>query len=194
MFITGWNEDGKLPSYSIAGSPEDADHLILPLLVIRFPVLLDAALPYFRKERIVGTERPDILDSSCPPAGMVEDQETPASVIPAHFRAGQVHGAIRHLTAGLVPEKGAGMGEFFKDALVIKEFMLVGIDCDRRFFTGIIVADQEAVIPEIFLDNMHITEMAAAFPALETFESQSGFPLSGGSARWRVRIRARSGQ
>jgi hypothetical protein len=125
---------------------------------------------------------------------MVEDQEAPASVIPAYLRAGLVHGAISQLAAGLVPEKGAGMGEFFKDALVIKEFMLVGIDRDRCLFTGIIVADQEAVISEIFLDNMDITEMAAAFPALETFESQSGFPLSGGSARWRVRTRARSGQ
>jgi hypothetical protein len=75
-----------------------------------------------------------------------------------------------------MPEKGAGVGQFFKDALIVKKFVLVGIYRDRCLFTGIIVVDQEAVIPVLFLYGMDVPQMAAAFPALEAFEGQSRLP------------------
>jgi hypothetical protein len=167
--------DGLSP-HSIPGSPEDADHLILPFPVIRFLVLLDAALPYLREKCVIRTERPDILDASHPPAGVVEYQQSPAPVVPAYFRAGQVHGAIGLFMPWLVPEEGAGVRQFFKDTLVIKEFVLVRIDRDRRLLPGIIVINQEAVIPILFLYGMDVPQVAAAFPALEAFEGQSGLP------------------
>jgi hypothetical protein len=166
----------NLSPHSIPGSFEDADHFILPFSVIRFLVLLDAALPYLREKCVIRTERPDILDASHPSAVVVEYQQSPAPVVPAYFRAGQVHGAIGLLTPGLVPEERAGVRQFFKDALVIEEFVLVRIDRNRRLLSGIIVIDQEAVISVLFLDCMDIPEVAAAIPALEAFESQCGSP------------------
>ena len=176
--VIGPEPISDLSPHGIPGSPEDAAHLILPFFVIRFLVLLDAALPYLREKCVIGAERPDILDASHPPAGVVEYQQSPAPIVPAYFRAGQVHGAIGLLTPGLVPEEGAGVRQFFKDALVIKEFVLVRIDRNPRLLPGIIVINQEAVISIIFLDCMDISEVAAAFPALEAFESQSRSPPS----------------
>lgn len=88
-----------------------------------------------------------------------------------------MNSAIRLLTSRLVPEKRAGMGQFLKDALVIEEIMLVGIHGHRGFFTGIIVVDKKAVVPVLFLDDVYIAELVAAFPALEAFEGQGVSPL-----------------
>jgi hypothetical protein len=137
-------------------------------------VFLNAVLPYFSERGIIGAESPNKLDTPSPPSGMVEDQETPAPVVPAYLRAGQVHGAEGLLAPGLVTEKRAGMRKFFKDALVIKELVLVRIDSHRGLFTGIVVIDQEAVIPEFFLDDMNVPEVFAAFPALEAFKGHGG--------------------
>ena len=68
------------------------------------------------------------------------------------------------------------MGEFFKDALVIEEIVLVGIDVNRHLFAGIIVIDQEEVIPVLFPDRVDISEIPAAFPTLVAFESQGITP------------------
>jgi hypothetical protein len=87
-----------------------------------------------------------------------------------------VHGAKGLVIAGLVPEERACMGECFKDALVIEEFVLVGIDRDRRLFPGIIIVDQETIIPVPFPDYMDVPERTAAFPALEALKGQSTLP------------------
>jgi len=166
----------RLLPHGIPGSPENADHILLPFPVIRFLVLLDAALPYLCQKCIIRTERPDVFDTSRPPSPVVEYQQSPAPVVPAYFGAGLVHGAIGLLTSGLVPEEGTGVRQFFKDALVIEEFVLVGIDGNRRLLSGIIIIDQEPVIAILFLDGMDIAEVAAAFPALEAFKSQRGSP------------------
>ena len=160
--------------------PENADHLILPFPVIRFLVLFDAGIPDFCEEFIIGTERPDKFYASRPSTGMVNDQKTPASIIPADLRPGQVYRAVGFFAPGLVPEERTGVREFFKDALVIEEFAFVGIDRDRRRLTGIIVVDQETVIAVLFPYHMDVPELVAAFPALEAFEGQGGSPLTNG--------------
>ena len=111
---------------------------------------------------------------------MVEDQKTPAPVVPADLRAGEVYGTVGFFAPGLVPEKRARVREFFKDTRVIEEFTLIRIDCDRRCFTGIIIVDQEPVIAVLFPYHMDVPELVAAFPALETFEGQGGSPLTNG--------------
>jgi|WetSurMetagenome_2_1015567.scaffolds.fasta_scaffold23769_5 hypothetical protein len=107
---------------------------------------------------------------------MVEDQQSPAFIVPADLRAGFVHSAAGLFTPGQVPEKGAGMRQFCKDALVIEEGMLVRIDDNRALFPGIIIADQKTVLPVLFPDRMDIPEVAAAFPAPEAFKGQAVSP------------------
>ena len=68
-----------------------------------------AAVPDTGQEAIFRTERPYILDSPGPSPGVIEDEKTPASVIPADLRAGQVNRAVCQLAAGLVPEERAGV-------------------------------------------------------------------------------------
>ena len=143
-------------------------------------MLFNTTLPEFCQEGIIRTEGPDKLDASCPPAGMIDDQEPPAPVIPTDLRPGEMNGTIRLLTSRLMPEKRAGMRQFFKDALVIEESTFVRIYGYRGLFTGIIVIDKETVVPVLFLDDMYIAELIAAFPALEAFEDQGGSPLNNG--------------
>jgi hypothetical protein len=109
---------------------------------------------------------------------MVEDQKPPALVVPADLRAGVVDGAAGAFSPGPVPEERAGMGQPGKDAPVVKEGTVVLCHLNRALFTGIMVADLEAVLPQFFRDEMDIPEPAAAFPAPETFKSQGVFPRS----------------
>ncbi len=69
-------------------------------------------------------------------------------------------------------EERAGVWELFKNTHVIKEFPLVRVDSYRGLLAGIRIADQETVLPVIFLYDMDPAEVAAAVPALETFEGQ----------------------
>ena len=153
--------------------PEDPDHLVLPFFVIRFLVIFDAALPKPDKERIFGTEGTDILDPPRPPAPVVEDQEPPAAVVAADLRPCQVNGTVCLLAPGAVAEERAGMRKLFKNALIIKEFPLVRVDSYRGLLSGIRIADQETVLPVLFLYDVNPAEVAAAVPALETLEGQN---------------------
>jgi hypothetical protein len=139
-------------------------------------VYLGAAIPDLREEGIIGTERPDKFDSSYPSSGMIEDEKAPASIVPADLRPGQVNRAVCELSPGPMPEKRTGVRQFFKDALVIEEFMLVRIYRYGSLLAGIIVVDQEVVLPVLFPDLMDVPELIATFPALEAFESQSSMP------------------
>ena len=73
---------------------------------------------------------------------------------------------------GPVPEERAGVRQFFKDTLVIEEFVFVGIHRYRCLLTGIIIINQKTVIPVGFLYCMNIAQVTAALAALETFKGQ----------------------
>jgi hypothetical protein len=100
----------RLFSDSIPGTHQDPDHGIFPLLIIRLTVNIGTAVPDMGQERIVRTERPDVLDPPDPSPGMIEDEKTPATVITADFRAGQMDGTVGQLASGLVAEEWAGVG------------------------------------------------------------------------------------
>jgi hypothetical protein len=146
-------------------------------------VIFNAAVPEFREKRIFRTERADILDSPDPPASVVQNKQAPAPVVLADFRPCKMDGAIRKLTSRTMPEKRARVGKFFKDALVQKELSFIRIYGNRRFFPGVLVIDQKPEIPVILPDAVNEAQVAAAFPALETFKGQSPDPLTGCSAR-----------
>jgi hypothetical protein len=135
---------------------------------------LGTPIPDSSQERIIGTECTDRFDSPDPSSGMVENEEAPAPVIPADLRPGQVNSAVRQLAAGTVAEKRAGVGEFFKDTLVIKEFVFFRIHGNRSLFTGIIVVNQKPVIAICLLYDVNVPQVTAAFAALETFKGQMG--------------------
>jgi hypothetical protein len=139
-------------------------------------VLFNAGIPDFCEKFVIRTERPDKLDAPCSSAGMVEDQKTPASIVPADLRPGEMYGAVGFFTPGLVTEERAGVREFFKDTLVIEEVAFVGINRDRGRLTGIIIVNKEPVIPVLLFDHMDVPELIATFPALEAFERQGITP------------------
>ncbi len=139
-------------------------------------MVFDAALPEPGKESIFGTESADILDPPRPPAPVVEDQEPPAAIVAADLRPCLVNGTVRLLAPGLVAEERAGMRKLFKNTLIVKEFPLVRVDSYQGLLAGICIADQETVLPVLFLYDMDPAEVAAAVPALETLESQGPPP------------------
>jgi hypothetical protein len=87
-----------------------------------------------------------------------------------------VNGAVPFRGWPVIPEKRAGLGTFPKNALVTKKDYLVRVNGNRCFFTGILVPDEEMVIPVIFLNDMHQAQMAAAFTALGAFKWHSYQP------------------
>lgn len=103
---------------------------------------------------------------------MVEDQEPPAPIVQADLRPGQVDRAPGLLRPGLVAEEGAGVGEFFKDAFVIEQFVFVWVNGNLGIFTGIVVMDKKPVIAVIFLNDVDVPEITATLPALEAFKRQ----------------------
>jgi hypothetical protein len=112
-------------------------------------------------------------DPSCPFSARIKDQHTPAAIVPADLRAGQVDGAVPLFSAPVIPEKRACLGAFQKNIFVAKECYLVRINTDRCFFTGILVVYQEVVIPVVLPDGMDQPKMAATFPALAAFKRHS---------------------
>ena len=123
---------------------------------------------------------------------MIEDEQPPALVVTADFRAGLIYGTTGIPVTGLVTEKWAGPGEYIKNARIQKKVPLVGINTDGSFFIGIIVMYQKTEVATILFDGVDYPEVFTAFSALETFEGQRGRLLSGGSGS-RTLIRGRSG-
>lgn len=103
---------------------------------------------------------------------MVENEQTPAPVVTADIRTGQIYGATGLPTVGLVTKKGADPGEFFKDTHVQKKIPLVGINTDRCLLPGIIIMYQKTEVAIIFFDDVDQPKICTTFPALETFERQ----------------------
>ena len=85
--------------------------------------------------------------------------------------------AVGQFTSRLVPEEWARVGEFFKDALVIKKCLFVGIHVNRGLFTGIIIINEKPVVSIGFLYGVNIAKVAAAFATLETLKGQGSTPI-----------------
>jgi hypothetical protein len=143
---------------------------MFPPMIVRFMVVLDAIHPDPVQEHIVRYKRPDVLDLPHPSSAVVEDEEAPAPIIPAHLRAGQVYGTIRQFTSRLVTEERAGLRKLFKDTRVIKNIMLVRIHGHQGLFIGVPVVDEEAVISILLFDAVDKAKMCATISALETFK------------------------
>jgi len=54
--------------------------------------------------------------------------------------------------------------------------VFVGVYRDRSIFPGIVVVDEELVIPVLLPDGMDIAKITATFPALEALEWQDRSP------------------
>jgi hypothetical protein len=91
---------------------------------------------------------------------VIENEQSPASVVPADFRPGQVYGATGFPAAGVATKKGADPGEHIKNTCIQKKVALVGINTDGS----------------ILFDSVDQPKICTAFPALETFEGQRGSP------------------
>ena len=88
------------------------------------------------------------------------------TVVPGDVGPGQVHRAERLFRTRLVTEERAGLGEAGKDALIVKERVLVSIHGHDIRLVRVPVEDHELVIPPIFSDAVYQPKMAAALPAL----------------------------
>ena len=89
-------------------------------------------------------------------------------------------GAVALRCPHVIPEERAGFGALGKDAFVTEEFILVRVDSDRGLLTGVLVVDDEPVIPKILVYDMDKPKVAATLPALLTLERHSPYlPLPG---------------
>jgi hypothetical protein len=107
---------------------------------------------------------------------VIENEQSPASVVPADFRPGQVYGATGFPAAGVATKKGADPGEHIKNTCIQKKVALVGINTDGSILTGIIIMYQKTEVAIILFDSVDQPKICTAFPALETFEGQRGSP------------------
>jgi hypothetical protein len=99
-----------------------------------------------------------------------KDQESPAAIVPAYLRAGEVHGAIALRCTSIIPEERACLGTFGKYALVKKEPGLVRVDSDGGFLTGVLVIHHEPVIAKVCVYDVDKSQVTATLPALLAFE------------------------
>jgi hypothetical protein len=70
---------------------------------------IGTAVPDAGKERIIRTECPYILDSPDSSPAMIDDEETPAPIVPTDLWSGKVNCAVCEFGAGPVPEERAGI-------------------------------------------------------------------------------------
>jgi hypothetical protein len=137
---------------------------------------INTAFPEPGQDLVFGMQGPDILDPACPPAPVVEDEQSPAAIVPADIRPGGMNRAICLIAPGLVSEEWAGKRKFLKDPFVFKKSDLVRIDLDFRVLPGILVVHGIPVVPFLTGNDMDKTQVAAAFPALETLECDTLAP------------------
>jgi len=91
----------------------------------------------------------------------------------------------------VIPEERACLGTFRKDAVVKKERNLIRVHGYRCSFPRVLVADDEPVLPVIFLYPMDQPEMAAAFTAPAAFKRQGITSYKPGFALLHIKITGR---
>jgi hypothetical protein len=72
---------------------------------------------------------------------VVDDEQTPALIVAADLRPGQVHSAAGFFAAGVVTEKQAGLGKCSKNVRIQKQVALVGINTYAKILTGVFIMD-----------------------------------------------------
>jgi len=102
----------------------------------------------------------------------IKDEHAPAAILSADLGARQVDSTV--CLPGLLvgTEKRACFGKFFKHAAVKKDRHLVGVNRDRGLLTGVLVAQQEPVLPAFFFYCVDQPKVAAALAALLALERQ----------------------
>jgi hypothetical protein len=115
---------------------------------------------------------PLVHDPPGSPPPIIKDEQAPAAKIPADLGACQVDGAPGFPALLVMPEKGACLGKFLKHAAVKKDLNFVGVNRYFCFLTGVLVAQQKAVLPAFFFYCVDQTKMAAALAALLALEWQ----------------------
>jgi len=107
-----------------------------------------------------------------------KNQESPAAIVPADLRSGEMDSTPALRCHCVIPEERARLGAFGKYAPVKKESNLVRVNSDRGLFTGVLVVHNKPVIAKVFVYDMDEPKMTATLPALLAFERQK-FNLPG---------------
>lgn len=104
--------------YRIASLCKYSDHLIFPDCIIGLLMIFDAAVPDTGQVCIIRTEGPDKLDPPDPASTVIQDQQSPAAIVPADLRPCQVYRTKGFSASGLESEKRAGIGQFIEYTLI----------------------------------------------------------------------------
>lgn len=134
---------------------------------------LGTIVPDAGQNGIIRTERPDKFDPPDSPSGVIKNKKAPAPVILTDLRTRLVNSTVSQLAPGTVPEKWTRVGQFFEDALVIKEFTFIRINRNGGYFTGIIIIEEKLVIAIRFFYYVNIPQVTTAFTTLKTFKGQN---------------------
>jgi len=102
----------------------------------------------------------------------IEDEDTPAAIVPADLRACLVDGTVSFHRRCIIPEEGACLGTFGENTCIIIEGYLVRVNNYRCFFTRVLVIHQEVIIPGFFYYLMNQPQVAAALSTLTAFKRQ----------------------
>jgi len=144
--------------------------MLVPCRIVGFDKVVDLVL---KKAGQCSIFRSQVTLAHDPPGAFsrtIKDEQMPAAIILADLRTSQVNSTVTFRGRLIVPEKRASLGPLGKDARVIEQGDLIRIHGYPGPFTGILVAEQEAVIPIVFLDFMDQAQVAAAFTALAAFK------------------------
>lgn len=156
----------------VAGFCQDCRHFLNPVKVIICRERIDALIPEPDEQGIIGDQRPDKHNAAGSRPISIEDQDPPAGEVPADLRARRVDGAVTFPVCRPNPEEGAGFRFTLEDTGVGEEIDLVAVKRNICHLTGVLVEEQEGIVPAIFLNPVNKSEMAAALPALGTLENQ----------------------
>jgi hypothetical protein len=151
------------------------DDGIIPLLIresVQCGFYLSPDLFEFRGIRKKGSLIQYPPDPSAP---CVTDDKTPAAVVTADLRTGQMHGAPR-LTFPVKPQKGACLWDIFNTRSVFIESNLVCIYANFLYIAGIKVVDDKGVVTAVFSNGMDKLHVTAAVTALGTFTGDGRIP------------------
>jgi hypothetical protein len=158
--------------YRIPGTDQNPDHHVIPGCIIGLGLVTDIVLKKTGKPFIFRCQKPG---SHNPPGSLsrgIKDQQAPAAIVPADFRAGKVNGTVSLRRFRFVPEKRTCFGAFCKNAPVKKKAYLVRVNGHRRFLARVPVIDKKVIVPEVFFYLVDLAQVAAAFTTLTTFKRQ----------------------
>ena len=156
-------------------------YLVFPwshITVIRFGQIIDAFLPEAGQVVLIGKECTAVHDSPGSLSAGIQDEHTPAPIIPAYLRPCQVDAySIPDCPSGDIAGTDRLQDNSGKMLLSEKRLCLSGSILTLIFFSGILVIDQELEFAPCFLDDMDLSHVMTAFTALLAFEHHRYSPL-----------------